>query len=137
MNSTLRSLQPGDSLLVPNKTFHVMGGIRVANISHVVIRIDGTLRFAFENTFKDAEAYIKQWPRRSNGKDVLECLEFQNITNVTFTSRSGFPRLAQASPRLAVIASTARGTRMLDHSKPTANLERGLRRIQPSRPACL
>ena len=98
MNSTLRSLQPGDSLLVPNKTFHVMGGIRVANISHVVIRIDGTLRFAFENTFKDAEAYIKQWPRRSNGKDVLECLEFQNITNVTFTSRSGFPRLAQASP---------------------------------------
>eukprot|EP01052_Picozoa_sp_SAG31_P046484 SAG31_NODE_8911_length_1364_cov_8.283004_2_plen_237_part_00 len=57
----------------------------------VVIQLDGTLIYAFEDTVAAAEEYIRDWPRRtkgSKGKEgaVLECMHFYNISNVTFTS---------------------------------------------------
>ena len=33
LNATLAKLQPGDTLVVPNKTFYVMGGIIVYNLT--------------------------------------------------------------------------------------------------------
>eukprot|EP00091_Calanus_sinicus_P005201 TRINITY_DN15603_c0_g1_i1.p1 TRINITY_DN15603_c0_g1~~TRINITY_DN15603_c0_g1_i1.p1 ORF type:complete len:157 (+),score=41.35 TRINITY_DN15603_c0_g1_i1:102-572(+) len=59
-----------------NKTFMMMGGIMVNDIQSVTIQIDGTIIFS-DN--------MDDWPRESNG-DVLECIHFLNITNVTFTS---------------------------------------------------
>jgi len=76
MNTTLGSLAPGDTFLVPNKTFFLMGGIVVRDIESVIFQLDGTL--VFDDNMED-------WPRESNGK-VLECIHFYNIVNVTFTS---------------------------------------------------
>lgn len=76
LNVTLRSLLPGDTFLVPNKTFHVMGGIQVSNLQSVVVQLDGTLYFSNN---------IKEWPRSSSGR-VHECIYFSNISNVSFTS---------------------------------------------------
>jgi hypothetical protein len=90
-NVSLAKLQPGDTLIVPNKTFHLVGGIIAKDVRDATISFDGTLVYAFEDTVEAAERYIKSWPRRtkgSKGKEgaVLECMEFTNFTNVTFTS---------------------------------------------------
>lgn len=92
-NTSLAKLGPGDTLIVPNKTFHLVGGIIAEDIRDVTISFDGTLVYAFEDTVEAAERYIRDWPRRttgSKGKEgaVLECMEFRNFTNVTFTSGS-------------------------------------------------
>jgi len=76
LNKTLASLKPNDIFLVPNKTYHLMGGIQVQGLSSVTFQIDGTLSFF---------ASLKEWPRHSGG-GVLMCLEFSDFTNVTFTS---------------------------------------------------
>lgn len=76
MNATLNKLSPGDRFVIPNKTFAVMGGIVVKNISSVVFQLEGTLRFSNS---------IKEWPRDKLGQ-VFECISFSNIFNVTFTS---------------------------------------------------
>ena len=46
LNSTLPTLQPGDTFIFPDKTFYLMGGILVSDISSVVFIIDGTLLFS-------------------------------------------------------------------------------------------
>jgi len=46
LNSTLFSLVPGDVLLIPNKTFHLIGGITAVNLNSVTLYFDGTLAFA-------------------------------------------------------------------------------------------
>ena len=46
LNSSLPTLEPGDTFFVPNKTFYVMGGINASDISSVVFLIDGTLLFS-------------------------------------------------------------------------------------------
>lgn len=76
MNKTLGLLQPGDVFLVPDKTFYLMGGIKATGLKSVVIQIDG--RIFFSNAIDD-------WPRQQNG-NVLECMHFYSIENVTFTS---------------------------------------------------
>ena len=66
LNATLAQLQPGDTLLVPNKTFSLMGGIIASGVRHATIRLEGTLRYAFgdgSGSIADAEAYLRQWPR--------------------------------------------------------------------------
>jgi len=77
MNETLAQLVAGDVLLVPNKTFHVMGGIQATGLRDVIIQIEGTLAFS-EN--------IGAWPRRNEKGDVTDCIELTDIQNVTFTS---------------------------------------------------
>lgn len=79
MNMTLAKLAPGDTLLVPNRTFFVMGGIVGRRIRDVTIQIDGTLSFS-----NDTNA----WPRSGPGHKarVMECIQLSELTNVTFTS---------------------------------------------------
>lgn len=76
LNRTLNMLEPGDVFVIPNKTFNVMGGIQAFNLSDVTFQLDGTLSFS-DN--------IKDWPTR-DGSKVMECIEFNDINNVTFTS---------------------------------------------------
>eukprot|EP00040_Diaphanoeca_grandis_P032516 m.197139 g.197139 ORF g.197139 m.197139 type:complete len:445 (+) comp32648_c4_seq1:21-1355(+) len=85
LNSTLRSLQPGDVFVIPKmKHFYLMGGILVANLSSVTLQFDGVLDFSSGPALLNAEEYIKRWPRQNNR--VLECLHFETCRNVTFTS---------------------------------------------------
>ena len=37
LNATLRSLQPDDTLIIPNKTYHLIGSIRADDVSGVTI----------------------------------------------------------------------------------------------------
>jgi hypothetical protein len=76
MNVSLGHLRPGDELLVPNKTFHIMGGIVAANLTSVVLRIDGTLAYA---------KTVHAWPRRAGG-DVFDCMTLRGSSNLTITS---------------------------------------------------
>lgn len=84
LNASFQALKPGDVLLVPGKTFYLMGGVQAKNLDSVQIRIDGTLEFA--STTLNAERYVGDWPRKGSHAHVLECMEFDNLKNVTFTS---------------------------------------------------
>ena len=76
LNATLQTgLQPGDTLLIPNKTFHLMGGLQADGLKDITIQLDGTIVYSKN---------MKAWPRQ--GKSVLECLHLSNLQNVTFTS---------------------------------------------------
>merc|ERR1711936_819941 len=72
MNLTLASLMPGDTFLIPNKTFMMMGGIRVYDLQSVTFQIDGSIIFSNN---------MDEWPREASG-DVLECIHFFNLDNV-------------------------------------------------------
>ena len=76
MNTTLGSLKPGETLVVPNKTFYLMGGVKVVGLNSATFQLDGTLRFS-----KD----IHSWPRTPSGK-LIPAMYFENIANITFTS---------------------------------------------------
>jgi hypothetical protein len=69
-NVTLNALKPGDLFIVPNTTYHVMGGIQVANLSDVVIQIDGTLVFTKE---------IDDWPADASGVTSFLLLSFFSL----------------------------------------------------------
>ena len=78
-NATLKLLQDGDTLLVPNKTFHMMGGIMGSGLRSVTLVVDGTIVFS---------SSMKAWPRSGNGPKapVLAFLALHNVTNLTITS---------------------------------------------------
>lgn len=90
LNETLRSLSPGDTLLIPNKTYHIMGGIKVEGLNNVTIQLDGTLEFSKR---------VKDWPCRGPKeanhlpggigpkicRKPLECFELHG-DDVTITS---------------------------------------------------
>lgn len=82
LNRTLSALRPGDELVFPNATYYLMGGIIASNLRNNVLHFEGTLKFSND---------VKRWPRTADGR-VLECLHFESIQNVTFTS-SGVGRL--------------------------------------------
>jgi hypothetical protein len=80
MNKTLNSLKRGDTFVLPNTTFVLMGGILVTEELHqVVFQLDGTIKYS-----QDRDA----WPRNSGGS-VLECLSFSYLEDVVFTSSGG------------------------------------------------
>eukprot|EP00211_Chloroparvula_japonica_P002559 CAMPEP_0119120582 /NCGR_PEP_ID=MMETSP1310-20130426/1558_1 /TAXON_ID=464262 /ORGANISM="Genus nov. species nov., Strain RCC2339" /LENGTH=437 /DNA_ID=CAMNT_0007110069 /DNA_START=89 /DNA_END=1402 /DNA_ORIENTATION=+ len=77
LNTTLSTtMQPGDTLVIPNTTFCVMGGILVDGLVDVTIQLDGTLSFSQRT---------RKWPRNADGH-VMECMQFDNARNVRFTS---------------------------------------------------
>ena len=77
LNRTLQSgLAPGDTLVFPNKTFHLQGGVIASGLRNVTLRFDGTLKFANDR---------KVWPKRHDGK-VMNCLELDDAEDVTLTS---------------------------------------------------
>jgi Glycosyl hydrolases family 28 len=80
LNATLNALESFDTFVLPNATYYTMGGILVKDLRHATIRIDGTLKFSNA---------LESWPRSGPGQDarVLECLQFDNVVNVTFTSK--------------------------------------------------
>ena len=69
-------LSPGDTLLFPNKTFFMVGGVVGDNLKDLVIQIDGTLLFSDDR---------ETWPVDSSGH-VLECIYLTNLQNIKFTS---------------------------------------------------
>eukprot|EP00966_Prymnesium_polylepis_P017011 392532-Prymnesium_polylepis.1 len=96
MNTSLAALKPGDTLHVPNRTFHVMGGIYAVNLTSVVIRIDGSLVMSDSLTVRFLPphgAAAPEWPRNLHGQEgqrpghtVLDCIFLHNSVNVTLTS---------------------------------------------------
>jgi len=82
LNKTLNALKTGDTFVVPNVTFSVMGGILVTtHLKGVTFQLDGTLSYSSDR---------EHWPREG-GKDghVLECMNFEYIEDFTFTSSGG------------------------------------------------
>jgi len=73
--SSLSSLDPGDTLLVPNTTFRIMGGMVLSDLYNVTIQLDGTLSFSDD---------LKAWPK--DGKMPLTALKFINSSHLTLTS---------------------------------------------------
>lgn len=112
LNATLGALQSGDELEFPtNSTFYLVGGIIASNLMNNVIHFEGTLIFTNN---------IDTWPRHANGH-VLECMQFNSIQNVTFTSKSigvldgsgeewwgliGYIEYGENRPRLLTIADS-------------------------------
>lgn len=79
LNATLAALSPGDTLVVPNRTYHVMGGVLAEGLQDVVLRIDGTL--AFSESLDDWP-----FPYASKPEKPADCLTLVDIENVTITS---------------------------------------------------
>jgi polygalacturonase len=79
MNATIAKLAPGDVLIVPNGTFHVMGGIQARDMVGITLHLDGTIVLSDD---------LKHWPRNGDGDKarVLEFMSFDNMTNFTITS---------------------------------------------------
>lgn len=69
LNASLRALGPGDTLLIPNHTFTVMGGTYVEVLVYATVQLDGTLEFSTD---------IKAWPI-AKGK----MLRFVNSVSLT------------------------------------------------------
>ena len=45
LNAALAALHPGDTLLIPNKTYYLAGGVRADGLHNVTVQLDGTLSF--------------------------------------------------------------------------------------------
>uniref|UniRef100_A0A7S3C172 Pectate lyase superfamily protein domain-containing protein n=1 Tax=Haptolina ericina TaxID=156174 RepID=A0A7S3C172_9EUKA len=56
LNHSLRALKPGDTLLIPPRTFHVNGGVEAGGLRNVTICIDGRLVFSPD---------ITHWPHNN------------------------------------------------------------------------
>jgi hypothetical protein len=76
-NATVNALQPGDTFLIPNRTFSLIGGIKAVGLKDVTFQIEGTIAFT-----NDRET----WPKKADGS-VEECIYLEQIENVVFTSR--------------------------------------------------
>lgn len=78
LNKTLAALVPGDTLLIPNETFSIMGGVFCSGLDSVTIQIDGTLSFSDD---------IKAWPKIEPGSKMpVTALTFENTRGLTLTS---------------------------------------------------
>ena len=77
MNRTLALLKPGDTLLVPNSTFLLMGGVYGANLEDVTLQLDGTLLFS-----DDCDA----WPTHAGSKMPINAMTFEQTRNFVITS---------------------------------------------------
>lgn len=82
MNQTLASLLPGDILVIPNNTYHVMGGISSTGLVNVTISFEGTLVYSKS---------MKAWPRSTPGSKgkVLPCMKFEQATNLRLVGVEG------------------------------------------------
>ncbi len=77
VNETLAKLERGDTLLFPNKTFHMMGGIQATGLDSVTLQFEGTIIYSGD---------YKKWPRKSNSTDVTDSMYFDNCSKLTITS---------------------------------------------------
>ena len=121
LNSTFAALQPGDELVLPNKTFHVMGGIVANDLVDNVIRFEGTI--VYDDT-------MKQWPRLPTGR-VLACLQFSRCANLTLTSSgkalfNGQGKTWWGLPGIGYLARGEDRPRLLDIEASTTTLVENL-----------
>lgn len=80
-NRTMQALAPGDTLLVPNSTYLMMGGIYASNLTDATLQIEGTLLFS-----DDCDA----WPTEKPGSKMpVIAMLFEHTTNLLITSREG------------------------------------------------
>ena len=87
LNSTWNKLEPGDTFVISNKTFHVMGGILVTqDVIDVTFDIQGTLSFSDDRV---------QWPRAEDSRnDLARSLRiWSSIKNTTRCATAGGLRL--------------------------------------------
>ena len=126
LNRTLQSgLAPGDTLVFPNKTFHLQGGVVASGLRNVTLRFDGTISFADDR---------KRWPKRPNG-NVMNCLELDDAEDVTLTSAGvgtlqgngkawwlGIPVHSEDRPKLLQVSDAA-GRKSKQTPPPLSNQE--------------
>jgi hypothetical protein len=80
LNQTLNSLKPGDTFIIPNQTYYLMGGIIVSNLTSVVIQIDGTIAFSDD---------IDNWPTNSDGHVSINQIHLKFFF-LNFLTKIGF-----------------------------------------------
>jgi len=89
LNKVLGDLGPGDTLLVPNRTFWLAGGVRGSGLVDTTIRLDGTLKFLPGRkgwpTQNCADGGNPLQPKK-NGTCVQEAILLQNISGLTLTT---------------------------------------------------
>ena len=83
-NASLQALAPGDTLLVPNSTYLMMGGIYAANLADATLQIEGTLLFS-----ADCDAWPTEMKKGKPTKMPVIALHLENTTNLLITSREG------------------------------------------------
>ena len=81
MNRALAGLAPGDTLLVPNKTFSMMGGVYGANLTSATLRLDGTLLWS-----KDTKAWPTEVKHNKTTKMPIIAMTFERTTGLVITS---------------------------------------------------
>lgn len=82
-NTILTGLKTGDTLVFPNTTFFMMGGITATGLEGVTVQFDGTIEFA------SGKKALKHWPQHETPKGkkrVQECMKFVACNHMTFTS---------------------------------------------------
>ncbi len=75
-NATLNALQPGDTFLVPNKTYTITGGMKARGLKNVTMKIEGTISFDNDR---------KTWPKNQFGNSE-ECIYLEDIEDFVMTS---------------------------------------------------
>ena len=91
LNASLAALRQFDTLLVPNRTYYLMGGIVGVGLHAVHLRLEGTLVFGLrhESLLSPLVArYRAEWPRLGDGAraKVLPCVRLANSSGVVLTS---------------------------------------------------
>ena len=81
MNSALASLAPGDTLLVPNRTYLMMCGVIAANLSHATLELDGTLLWS-----DDTKAWPTEVKHNKSTKMPITAMRFEYTVGLTITS---------------------------------------------------
>lgn len=78
-NSANDLLSSGDTLVIPNKTFYLMGGIKLKSLNSINFNLMGTIIFSDK---------LNKWPMKNNKPD--DCIYFENCHNISFfSSNSG------------------------------------------------
>ena len=78
LNATFALMQPGDTLLIPNGTWFLYGGIWARDLVNATVVIDGTLKFADNR---------QEWPKTTSGSQ-RNCIQIDNVDGLTITSSS-------------------------------------------------
>jgi len=81
MNSALAALAPGDVLLVPNRTYLMMGGVTASNIVNVTLQIDGTLLWS-----DDTSAWPTEVKHNKSTSMPITAMIFENSKQFSITS---------------------------------------------------
>lgn len=89
LNAALAALVPGDTLVVPNHTYWMAGGVHAAGLHNVTLQLDGTLRFLPGRhgwPVQDCAAGGNPLQPARNGSCVKEAIYLANSSRLTLTS---------------------------------------------------